>query len=70
MQPVPEADLQRIIEEFSPPGVAEAVPRYFRAMSEEVLHKRIALYKQMCFPVLLLQGALDPAQPREDETRL
>ncbi len=47
VQPVPEADLQRIIEEFSLPGVAEAVPRYFRALSEEVLHKRVALYRQM-----------------------
>ncbi len=64
VQAVPETDLQHIIEEFSRPGVAEAVPRYFRDMSEPVLRERAALYAHMHFPVLLLQGALDPAQPR------
>jgi len=64
VQPIPEQDMQRIIEEFGRPGVAEAVPRYFRDTSTEVLLARQQLYSQMSFPVLLLQGEKDPAQPQ------
>jgi pimeloyl-ACP methyl ester carboxylesterase len=64
VQPIPEEDMQRIIEEFGRPGVAEAVPRYFRDTSAEVLLARLQLYSRMSFPVLLLQGEKDPAQPQ------
>jgi pimeloyl-ACP methyl ester carboxylesterase len=64
VQPIPEEDMLRIIEEFGRPGVAEAVPRYFRDTSTEVLLARLQLYSQMSFPVLLLQGEKDPAQPQ------
>ena len=64
VQPIPEQDMQRIIEEFGRAGVAEAVPRYFRDTSTEVLLSRQQLYSQMSFPVLLLQGEKDPAQPQ------
>jgi pimeloyl-ACP methyl ester carboxylesterase len=67
VQPIPEADMLRIIEEFSRPGVAEAVPRYFRDFGdfgEELRQERAALFAAMDFPVLLLQGENDPAQPQ------
>ena len=64
VQPVPEEDMLRIIEEFGRPGVAEAVPRYFRDTSLETLQARLELYSQMDLPVLLLQGERDPAQPQ------
>jgi len=64
VQPIAEEDMLRIIEEFSRPGVAEAVPRYFRDTSAETLLARQQLYSQMNFPVLLLQGEKDPAQPQ------
>jgi pimeloyl-ACP methyl ester carboxylesterase len=54
----------RVIEEFGRPGVAEAVPRYFRDTSAETLLARQQLYSRMNFPVLLLQGEKDPAQPQ------
>jgi pimeloyl-ACP methyl ester carboxylesterase len=64
IQPIPEEDMLRVIEEFGRPGVAEAVPRYFRDTSAETLLARQQLYSQMNFPVLLLQGEKDPAQPQ------
>ncbi len=66
VQPIPEEDMLRIIEEFGRPGVAEAVPRYFRDFGdfgEELRQERAALFAAMDFPVLLLQGDSDPAQP-------
>lgn len=65
VQPVPEADLERIVLEFGREGVAQAVPRYFRDFhaDEELTEARAALYEQMTMPVLLLQADGDPAQP-------
>jgi pimeloyl-ACP methyl ester carboxylesterase len=64
VQPIPEQDMQRIIEEFARPGVAQAVPRYFRDTGADTLLGRQQLYSRMNFPVLLLQGESDPAQPQ------
>jgi pimeloyl-ACP methyl ester carboxylesterase len=65
VQPVSEEDLTRIIEEFGRPGVAEAVPRYFRDYfgSPAASEGRADLFAAMDFPVLLLQADSDPAQP-------
>jgi pimeloyl-ACP methyl ester carboxylesterase len=69
-QPIPEKDIERAIKEFSYPGIAEAVPRYFRDINLESwfegegLRERIALYAAMDFPVLLLQADNDPNQPQ------
>jgi len=63
VQEIGDEDMEGIIREFSRPGVAEAVPRYFRDFtmeSEEVRRERFA---KMTFPVLALQGEKDPAQP-------
>ncbi|HET6493734.1 MAG TPA: alpha/beta fold hydrolase [Thermoleophilia bacterium] len=65
VQPLPEDDLTRIIEEFGREGVAEAVPRYFRDFfgSPGAAEGRADLFSAMDFPVLLLQADRDPAQP-------
>jgi pimeloyl-ACP methyl ester carboxylesterase len=67
VQKVPEADIERIVEEFSREGVAEAVPRYFRdtfGSGSAALGGRAELLAAMDFPVLLLQADQDPAQPQ------
>ena len=65
VQTVPEEDLVRIVREFSRPGVAQAVPRYFRDMggSRQTFEERLALFAAMDLPVLLLQADSDPNQP-------
>jgi pimeloyl-ACP methyl ester carboxylesterase len=63
VQKISDEDMEGIIFEFSRPGVVEAVPRYFRDFnldSEEVRRER---FGKMTFPVLVLQGEKDPAQP-------
>jgi pimeloyl-ACP methyl ester carboxylesterase len=65
VQPISDADMTRIIEEFSHEGVAQAVPRYFRDYfsSSPNVEERGALFSAMTCPVLLLQADSDPAQP-------
>ena len=64
---VEQDDLLRTIEEFSHPGIASAVPRYFHSSSfrQEWVDRRTRLVDSWAAPVLLLQGAGDPVQPRE-----
>ncbi|WP_204081333.1 alpha/beta fold hydrolase [Mycobacterium riyadhense] len=66
-RPVARHDLLRTIEEFSHPGIATAVPRYFHSSSfrQEWIDRRTRLIRSWKGPVLLLQGAHDPLQPRE-----
>ncbi|MGH3632652.1 alpha/beta fold hydrolase [Mycobacterium sp.] len=66
-RPVAQSDLIRAIEEFSHPGIASAVPRYFHSSSfrQEWIDRRTRLIHSWTAPVLLLQGADDPVQPRE-----
>lgn len=66
-RPVAQADLLRTIEEFSHPGIPTAVPRYFHSSSfrQEWVDRRTRLIRSWTAPVLLLQGAHDPLQPRE-----
>jgi pimeloyl-ACP methyl ester carboxylesterase len=60
-------DLRRTVEEFSHPGIASAVPRYFHSSSfrQEWVDRRTELIQRWRSPVLLLQGAHDALQPRE-----
>ncbi|PJE21705.1 MAG: alpha/beta hydrolase [Mycobacterium sp.] len=60
-------DLLRTCAEFSHPGIATAVPRYFHSSSfrQEWVDRRTRLIRSWTAPVLLLQGAHDPLQPRE-----
>jgi pimeloyl-ACP methyl ester carboxylesterase len=66
-RPVAEQDLLRTFAEFSHPGIASAVPRYFHSSSfrQEWVDRRIRLIRSWRAPVLVLQGAHDPLQPRE-----
>jgi pimeloyl-ACP methyl ester carboxylesterase len=66
-RPVSDSDLVRTIEEFGHPGIANAVPRYFHSSSfrQEWIDRRTQLIGSWTAPVLILQGALDPVQPRE-----
>jgi len=63
VQKISVEDLEGIIFEFSRPGVAEAVPRYFRDYPREDEEVKLERFKKMTFPVLVLQGEKDPAQP-------
>lgn len=66
--PIPNAILDRIAEEFSRPGTAAAVARYFveNPILDPAYWTRAAeLFARMDFPVLLLQAGADPNQPRE-----
>ncbi len=66
-RPVAQADLVRTMKEFSHPGIASAVPRYFHSSSfrQEWIDRRTRLIRSWTAPVLLLQGAHDPLQPRQ-----
>lgn len=66
-RPVAQEDLLRTFVEFSYPGIANAVPRYFHSSSfrQEWVDRRTRLIRSWTAPVLLLQGAHDPLQPRE-----
>lgn len=63
VQKISDEDMEGIISEFSRPGVAEAVPRYFRDFVLESEEVRLERFVKMTFPVLALQGEKDPAQP-------
>jgi pimeloyl-ACP methyl ester carboxylesterase len=63
VQKISDADMEGIIFEFSRPGVAEAVPRYFRDFTLEDEEVRAERFGRMTFPVLVLQGEKDQAQP-------
>lgn len=56
-----EAEIQEIINEFSYPGVAEAVPRYFR----DIRKSEPVDYSKFTMPVLYIHGEHDPRQPIE-----
>ena len=66
-RPVASSDLVRTVEEFSHPGIPLAVPRYLHSSSfrQEWIDRRTTLIGSWTAPVLLLQGANDPMQPRE-----
>jgi pimeloyl-ACP methyl ester carboxylesterase len=62
--PVPEERIEKLKQEMSFPGTAEAVIRYYQASSfERERLDRILLFPRMHFPVLLLQAELDDYQP-------
>ncbi|KAK5046899.1 hypothetical protein LTR84_007253 [Exophiala bonariae] len=62
-----DSKLERCIQEFSYPGIARAVPRYFNSSSfrAEWLQRRDRLLAAWKCPVLLLQGYHSKTQPRE-----
>ena len=52
-------ELDQIAEEFSHPGVAEAVPRYFR----DIPKNKPVDYSKFTMPALYIHGEHDPRQP-------
>jgi pimeloyl-ACP methyl ester carboxylesterase len=66
--PIPNDVLDRIVVEFSRPGTAAAVARYFvenPITDPAYWAQAVDLYALLDFPVLLLQGDADPNQPHE-----
>jgi len=66
--PIDNDILDRIALEFSRPGTAEAVARYFveNPITDPAYWAQgVDLFGRMTFPVLLLQGDADPNQPHE-----
>jgi len=59
-----EDELRLIIEEFSYPGVGEAVARYFR----DIRKAKPVDYSRFTMPVLYVHGEHDPRQPIEYAT--
>ena len=66
-RPIPDAEVTRVIQEFSYPGVRRAVPRYFNNSSfrQEWLARRNRLLNAWTCPVLIMQGYNSKTQPRE-----
>lgn len=66
-KPIPQNEMERVIQEFSYPGVTRAVPRYFNASSfrQEWLQRRNGLLAGWKCPVLIMQGFDSKSQPRE-----
>jgi hypothetical protein len=56
-----EAEIAEIVTEFSYPGIAEAVPRYFR----DIRKSAPVDYSRFTMPVLYVHGEHDPRQPIE-----
>ncbi len=54
-----EDELREITAEFSHPGIAEAVPRYFRDLAKNPPMD----YSRLTMPVLYVHGEHDPRQP-------
>ena len=65
--PIADDELSRLIQEFSYPGVARAVPRYFNSSTfrQEWLARRHRLLAAWRCPVLILQGHDSDRSPRE-----
>ena len=56
-----EEEMREIAAEFSWPGIAEAVPRYFR----DIPKNEPVDYSRLTMPVLYVHGERDPRQPIE-----
>lgn len=56
-----ESEIEEIVAEFSYPGIAEAVPRYFR----DIRKSKPVDYSKLTMPVLSVHGEHDPRQPIE-----
>lgn len=65
--PIPDKEMERVIQEFSYPGITRAVPRYFNSSSfrQEWLRRRNELLAAWKCPVMIMQGYGSKTQPRE-----
>ncbi len=74
MNPIDPDHLNRMMSEAGHPGFSDAVPRYFQSSSfqKELYDRTVRLFRNMRFPVLLLQASEDVGQPRwyyDDQSR-
>jgi pimeloyl-ACP methyl ester carboxylesterase len=67
MLPISDAEMARVIQEFSYPGTRRAVPRYFNSSSfrQEWLERRRRLLASWKCPMVIMQGYDSKSQPRE-----
>jgi pimeloyl-ACP methyl ester carboxylesterase len=67
MLPIADDEMERIIQEFSYPGITHAVPRYFNSSTfrQEWLERRRRLLSAWKCPVMIMQGYESKSQPRE-----
>lgn len=67
LRPIPDAEMERVIQEFSYEGIRKAVPRYFSSSTfrQEWLARRNRLLGAWKCPVMILQGYDSKTQPRE-----
>ena len=65
--PIADAEMERVIQEFSYPGIVRAVPRYFNSSTfrQEWLARRNRLLAAWKCPVMIMQGYESKSQPRE-----
>lgn len=65
--PISDAEMERVIQEYSYPGIVRAVPRYFNSSTfrQEWLARRSRLLAAWQCPVMIMQGYESKSQPRE-----
>ena len=65
--PIADAEMERVIQEYSYPGITRAVPRYFNSSTfrQEWLVRRERLLAAWTCPVMIMQGYESKSQPRE-----
>lgn len=65
--PIPDAEMERVIQEFSYPGTVRAAPRYFNSSTfrQEWIDRRTRLLDAWRCPVMIMQGYESKTQPRE-----
>ena len=66
-RPISDPIMERVIQEFSYPGIKRPVPRYFNNSSfcAEWIERRNRLLHSWRCPVLIMQGYGSKTQPRE-----
>jgi pimeloyl-ACP methyl ester carboxylesterase len=66
-RPVSDAEMARVIQEFSYTGITRAVSRYFNSSSfrQEWLERRRRMLASWTCPVVIMQGYDSKSQPRE-----
>ena len=67
MLPISDDEMERVIQEYSYPGIVRAVPRYFNCSTfrQEWLARRGRLLAAWRCPVMIMQGYESKSQPRE-----
>lgn len=66
-KPIPDDEMERVIQEHSYPGISRAVPRYFNSSSFRIewLQRRNWLLAEWKCPIMIMQGRDSKTQPRE-----